>query len=73
MGLYGNMSDTNSEISASESVANNMTNIVKIYEQDEDDIKTVNFIDFLGVGATWKLNISGILRVFYFILLHNIY
>lgn len=52
MGLYGNMSDTNSEISASESVANNMTNIVKIYEQDEDDIKTVNFIDFLGVGAT---------------------
>uniref|UniRef100_M1CPY6 MYB domain class transcription factor n=1 Tax=Solanum tuberosum TaxID=4113 RepID=M1CPY6_SOLTU len=51
MGLYGNMSDTNSEISASESVANNMTNIVKIYE-DEDDVKTVNFIDFLGVGAT---------------------
>ncbi|KAG5583236.1 hypothetical protein H5410_053863 [Solanum commersonii] len=53
MGLYGNMSDTNSEISASESVANNMTNIVKIYkDEDEDDVKTVNFIDFLGVGAT---------------------
>lgn len=67
MGLYGNMSDTNSDISASESVANNMTNIVKIYEEDED-VKTVNFIDFLGVGATWKLNISGILRVFYYII-----
>ncbi|XP_055807479.1 transcription factor MYB54 [Solanum dulcamara] len=45
-----NMSDTNSEISASDSVANNRTNIVKIYE--EEDVKTVPFIDFLGVGAT---------------------
>lgn len=49
---HGNLSDTNSEISASESVANNMTNIVKIYEEEEEKIP---FIDFLGVGATWKL------------------
>ncbi|PHT27623.1 Transcription factor MYB44 [Capsicum baccatum] len=50
----GNVSDTNSEISASESVANNMTN-VKIYghqNEEEQDIKTIPFIDFLGVGAT---------------------
>lgn len=46
---HGNLSDTNSEISASESVANNMTNIVKIYEEEEEKIP---FIDFLGVGAT---------------------
>lgn len=48
---YGNVSDTNSEISASDSVANNMTNIVKIYEEQEEEEK-IPFIDFLGVGAT---------------------
>ncbi|KAK4345879.1 hypothetical protein RND71_036055 [Anisodus tanguticus] len=52
-GCCGNVSDTNSEISASESVANNMTN-VKIYghHQNEEDVKPMPFIDFLGVGAT---------------------
>ncbi|CAN4118765.1 unnamed protein product [Withania somnifera] len=49
----GNVSYTNSEISASESVANNM-NHVKIYghQNEEEDVKTAPFIDFLGVGAT---------------------
>ncbi|MCD7450766.1 hypothetical protein HAX54_008403 [Datura stramonium] len=51
---YGNVSDTNSEISASESVANNMTNNFKIYghQNEEEEEETVPFIDFLGVGAT---------------------
>ncbi|XP_016489787.2 transcription factor MYB56 [Nicotiana tabacum] len=51
----GNQSDTNSEISASESVANNMTN-VNIYDNGKQEkqmkSKTMHFIDFLGVGAT---------------------
>lgn len=52
---YGNVSDTNSEISASESVANNMTNNFNIYghqNEEEEDQETVPFIDFLGVGDT---------------------
>ncbi|CAN4109372.1 unnamed protein product [Withania somnifera] len=50
----GNVSDTNSDISASESVAYNMTNTVKIYgdQNEEEHVKAVPFIDFLGVGAT---------------------
>ncbi|XP_060177186.1 transcription factor MYB54-like [Lycium barbarum] len=50
-GCCGNVSDTNSEISASESVANDMTN-VKIYGHQNEDVKPAPFIDFLGVGAT---------------------
>ncbi|KAF8398073.1 hypothetical protein HHK36_017000 [Tetracentron sinense] len=43
-------SESNSEVSATESVANNRTNA---YRYGENENGNFPFIDFLGVGATW--------------------
>lgn len=47
-------SDSNSEVSASESVANNRANLYNCGENEKGKFEKGNmaFIDFLGVGAT---------------------
>lgn len=47
-------SDSNSEVSASESVANNRANVYGCGEDEKGKFEKGNmaFIDFLGVGAT---------------------
>ncbi|KAK6151412.1 hypothetical protein DH2020_014047 [Rehmannia glutinosa] len=45
-------SDSNSEVCASESVANNIRANLYMYGENQIDKQNVRFIDFLGVGAT---------------------